>query len=219
MYGSEIAYQVRFEGTKTANTKILFLTEGLLLRQFAADSKLSKYNVIIVDEVHERHITGDFLLGVLKRLLNSRDDIRIVLMSATINAELFSNYFNAPVVQIPGRVFPVRIEYLPAEVEDRNLIDDRLSQKSTLKSIATRGSKIRTGNIYIYEFKLFTYAEILDHYLKILERIDQVVPANERGDLLVFLSGLNEIITVADELKRYANYTKYLYRITTENYF
>ena len=99
-YGSAIAYQVRFEGTKSKKTKILFLTEGLLLRQYVNDTKLSMYNVIIVDEVHERHVSGDFLLGVLKRLLQVRTDVRVVLMSATINASLFSDYFNAPIIQV-----------------------------------------------------------------------------------------------------------------------
>jgi HrpA-like RNA helicase len=117
-YGSEVAYKVRFEGTRTDKTKILFLTEvrialpfsvgisltrafkGVLLRQYVSDPLLSSYNVIIVDEVHERHVTGDFLLGVLKKLVSIRRDVRIVLMSATINADLFSRYFNAPVIEV-----------------------------------------------------------------------------------------------------------------------
>ncbi|KAJ3215648.1 DEAH (Asp-Glu-Ala-His) box polypeptide 34 [Dinochytrium kinnereticum] len=177
IYGSEIAYQ------------------GLLLRQFAADPNLSLYNVIIVDEVHERHITGDFLLGVLKRILAVRDDIRLVLMSATINAELFSQYFNAPVFNIPGRVFPVRIEYLPANEEDRNVVDDSFYKERTegliKESISAKTVKFKP-----------------EPYLRILERIDQVVPAHERGDLLIFMSGINEITNLADSLKPYAQYTK-----------
>ncbi len=64
-----MAYQIRFETSKTSNTRILFVTEGLLLRQVASDPLLSMYNIIIVDEVHERHIQGDFLLGILKRIV------------------------------------------------------------------------------------------------------------------------------------------------------
>ncbi|KAJ3282727.1 DEAH (Asp-Glu-Ala-His) box polypeptide 34 [Rhizoclosmatium sp. JEL0117] len=195
-YGSDVAFQVRFEGTKTANTKILFLTEGLLLRQFAQDNCLRQYNLIIVDEVHERHITGDFLLGVLKRILSIRLDLRIVLMSATINASLFANYFNAPIIEIPGRMFPVRVEYLPTEPEeDRNLVDERLvrdrEKSGKVVSIQSKQSKLKT-----------------DPYLRILERIDQVVPVHERGDLLIFLSGMNEITTLADELRNYASFTR-----------
>ncbi|KAI9351975.1 P-loop containing nucleoside triphosphate hydrolase protein [Obelidium mucronatum] len=195
-YGSDVAYQVRFEGTKTQNTKILFLTEGLLLRQFAQDNSLSAYNLIIVDEVHERHVTGDFLLGVLKRILEIRQDLRIVLMSATINATLFANYFNAPVIEIPGRMYPVKVEYLPIEPEeDRNLVDERLvkdrEKSGVVVSIQAKPGKMKH-----------------EPYLKILERIDQVVPAHERGDLLIFLSGMNEITTLADELRNYASFTR-----------
>ncbi|KAG1081263.1 hypothetical protein G6F42_023006 [Rhizopus arrhizus] len=99
-YGSKIAYQVRFEGTKTARTRILFLTEGLLLRQYAADNMLSMYDVIVVDEVHERHMMGDFLLALLKKTLSQRKDLYVVLMSATINAELFAQYFDAPTLVV-----------------------------------------------------------------------------------------------------------------------
>ena len=100
-YGSQVAFQVRFEKTKTSWTKILFLTEGLLLRQMSTDQLLTQYSVIVIDEVHERHIFTDFLLGVLKCLLKLRPDLKLVLMSATINISLFSNYFDgAPVIKV-----------------------------------------------------------------------------------------------------------------------
>jgi HrpA-like RNA helicase len=85
-----------------------------LLRQIAGDARLSMYNVIIIDEVHERHITGnriminkqgDFLLSALKKLRKNRPDLKIVLMSATINAELFSEFFNAPVIEVPFIIY------------------------------------------------------------------------------------------------------------------
>ena len=78
-------FQVRFETSKSPATRILFLTEGLLLRQMITDPLLDSYSVVVVDEVHERHINGDFVLGVLKCLLPQRPDLKIVLMSATIN--------------------------------------------------------------------------------------------------------------------------------------
>ena len=82
-------------------TKVLFLTEGLLLRQFSSDPDLSRYEVVIVDEVHERHLHGDFLLGVLRGLVDRRADLKLILMSATINIQLFSSYFsNAPVIRV-----------------------------------------------------------------------------------------------------------------------
>jgi HrpA-like RNA helicase len=89
-YGSDIAYQVRFDTSKTEHTKILFLTEGLLLRQLMADPLLSRYEVVVVDEVHERHINGDFILGILHSLLSQRPDLKVILMSATINIKCVS---------------------------------------------------------------------------------------------------------------------------------
>uniref|UniRef100_A0A8C6CIC6 DExH-box helicase 34 n=1 Tax=Moschus moschiferus TaxID=68415 RepID=A0A8C6CIC6_MOSMO len=109
-YGSQVGYQIRFESTRSAATKIVFLTVGLLLRQIQREPSLPQYQVLIVDEVHERHLHNDFLLGVLRRLLPQRPDLKVVLMSATINISLFSSYFgNAPVVQVPGRLFPITV--------------------------------------------------------------------------------------------------------------
>lgn len=99
-HGSQVAYQVRFDKTSTENTKILFLTEGVLLRQYASDPLLRMYDLIIVDEVHERHSSGDFLLSILKGIVIERPELKIVLMSATINAELFSGFFKAPIIQV-----------------------------------------------------------------------------------------------------------------------
>lgn len=107
---SQVGYQIRFESTRSAATKIVFLTVGLLLRQIQREPNLPQYQVLIVDEVHERHLHNDFLLGVLKRLLPQRPDLKVILMSATINISLFSSYFgNAPVVQVPGRLFPITV--------------------------------------------------------------------------------------------------------------
>jgi ATP-dependent RNA helicase DHX34 len=116
-------------------------------------------------------------------------------MSATINADLFGSYFNAPVIEVPGRMFPVSIEYLPAEEEDVNLVDPRIVQDRISapirQSLATKTVKIKA-----------------EPYLRILERIDQTVPSDERGDLLIFVSGMNEIGILSEELQNYANYTR-----------
>lgn len=105
-----MGHQIRFETTRTTATKLLFLTEGLLLRQIQHDRTLAQYQVVIVDEVHERHLHCDFLLGVLRTLVAERPDLRLILMSATINIKLFSEYFrSAPVLQVPGRLFPIQV--------------------------------------------------------------------------------------------------------------
>ncbi|KAI9491621.1 P-loop containing nucleoside triphosphate hydrolase protein [Zychaea mexicana] len=194
-FGSQIAYQVRFEGTQTKRTRILFLTEGLLLRQYAMDPLLSMYDVIIVDEVHERHMMGDFLLALLKRLLAVRQDLHVVLMSATINAELFAQYFDAPTLNVPGRMYTVKTHYWKEGQDDKNLVNDAAyhrRQTATVKeSVPSRSERIDAGP-----------------YLKVLEYIDQSVPVAERGDLLIFMSGINEISTLADELKQYGEHSK-----------
>lgn len=92
----------------------MFLTVGLLLRHLQREPSLPQYQVLIVDEVHERHLHNDFLLGVLRRLLPERPDLKVILMSATINISLFSSYFGgAPVVQVPGRLFPITVSASP----------------------------------------------------------------------------------------------------------
>ena len=78
---------------KTDKTKVLFLTEGLLLRQISGDAGLNNYDVIVLDEVHERHLHGDFLLGAIRCLVLQRPELKVILMSATINIKLFSDYF------------------------------------------------------------------------------------------------------------------------------
>lgn len=105
---------MRFERSRTKSTRILFLTEGLLLRQIESDPMLSQYSVLVIDEVHERHIHTDFLLGVVKCILAQRPDLKLVLMSATININLFSSYFDdAPVCSVPGRLYPIQVIYRP----------------------------------------------------------------------------------------------------------
>uniref|UniRef100_W5LKD5 DEAH (Asp-Glu-Ala-His) box polypeptide 34 n=1 Tax=Astyanax mexicanus TaxID=7994 RepID=W5LKD5_ASTMX len=174
-FGSKVGYQIRFETSRTPSTKLLFLTEGLLLRQIQQDAALSQYQVLIVDEVHERHLHCDFLLGVLRSLIARRPDLRLVLMSATINIKLFSGYFNhAPVLQVPGRLFPIQVIYQPIPPEEQVSKSEKLDPRP---------------------------------YLRVLQGIDQRYPAEERGDLLLFLSGVAEISTIMEACQTYATHT------------
>lgn len=175
-YGSKVGYQIRFESTRSAATKIVFLTVGLLLRQIQREPSLPQYEVLIVDEVHERHLHNDFLLGVLRRLLPQRPDLKVILMSATINISLFSSYFgDAPVVQVPGRLFPITVVYQPQEAEPTT---------SKLEKLDPRP------------------------FLRVLQAIDNKYPPEERGDLLVFLSGMAEISAVLEAAQTYASHTQ-----------
>ncbi|XP_066481425.1 putative ATP-dependent RNA helicase DHX57 [Tiliqua scincoides] len=106
--GITVGYQIRLESVMSSATRLLYCTTGVLLRRLEGDMTLQEFTHVIIDEVHERTEESDFLLLVLKDIMVQRPDLRILLMSATLNAELFSQYFNAcPIVNIPGRTFPV----------------------------------------------------------------------------------------------------------------
>ncbi|KVH88218.1 DNA/RNA helicase, DEAD/DEAH box type, N-terminal [Cynara cardunculus var. scolymus] len=116
--GESVGYKVRLEGMKGKNTHLLFCTSGILLRRLLSDHNLHGVTHVFVDEIHERGMNEDFLLIVLKDLLPRRRDLRLILMSATLNAELFSNYFEgAPMIHIPGFTHPVRAHFLEDIIE------------------------------------------------------------------------------------------------------
>lgn len=110
--GKGVGYQVRFDERYDANGWIKFMTDGILLQQTQVDRWLNEYDVIIVDEAHERSLNIDFLLGFLKQLCNKRKDLKLVITSATIDTDKFSQHFdNAPVIEVSGRSYPVEIKY------------------------------------------------------------------------------------------------------------
>lgn len=175
-YATEIGYQIRFEKSKTKHTRILFLTEGLLLRQVATDPLLSMYNIVILDEVHERHLHSDFLLGIMKCIIIQKPDVKLILMSATINIQLYSQYFgNVPVIQVPGRLYPIQLQYFPISKEERK----------------SRSSRLNPGP-----------------FIRILQMIEQKHSNDERGDVLIFLSGIAEISSLVEAAQMYAQQTK-----------
>ncbi|EJW80234.1 hypothetical protein WUBG_08856, partial [Wuchereria bancrofti] len=143
------------------------------------DPELNQYNVIILDEIHERNLSGDFLLGLLRNLVRKRDDLKLILMSATINLQLFQNYFkDTPVIKIAGRLYPIELRYMP--IKEHNQYES-----------GKKKAKIDPGP-----------------YINILQMIDAKVDSNERGDVLIFLNGVSEISTVAEALKIYAETSK-----------
>ncbi|KAI5961095.1 hypothetical protein CANMA_003869 [Candida margitis] len=108
----KVGYSIRFDDNCSPSTVIKFSTDGMLLREFLNDPSLSNYGVIMIDEAHERTLSTEILLSLLKDLALQRKDLKIVIASATIKASKFSNYFNgAPILNIPGRRFPVKIHY------------------------------------------------------------------------------------------------------------
>jgi ATP-dependent helicase HrpA len=116
--GGFVGYQVRFEDKTSRDTRIKFMTDGILLAETQGDPELRQYQVIILDEAHERSLNIDFLLGYLKRLLEKRRDLKLVISSATLDAGSFAAFFSmhgnpAPVIEAPGRMFPVAEFFLP----------------------------------------------------------------------------------------------------------
>lgn len=116
-----VGYKMRFEDKTEARTRIKIVTDGMLLQEMKLDPMLSRYSAIMVDEAHERSLNIDFILGLLKRVIEERKDFRVVVSSATLNTRVFSEYFGeCPIVSIETPMYPVQVVYDPvvAEVED-----------------------------------------------------------------------------------------------------
>lgn len=110
--GEEVGYNVRFDDTTSPLTKIKYMTDGMLLREILGDPDMKRYSVIMLDEAHERTISTDVLFALLKKALRRRPDLKVIVTSATLDADKFSMYFNeCPIFTIPGRTFPVEILY------------------------------------------------------------------------------------------------------------
>ena len=110
----EVGYKMRFDDQTLPETRIKVMTDGILLQELKADRYLSRYSSIIVDEAHERSLNIDFILGLLKQIIEERPDFKVIISSATINPVIFSEYFNgAPVIHIDTRIFPINEIYEP----------------------------------------------------------------------------------------------------------
>lgn len=155
--GQKVGYSIRFEDVTSALTRIKFLTDGLLLREALVDPLLSRYSVIMVDEAHERSLSSDVLLGVLKKIRKRRPELRIVVSSATLQAEDFLNFFAdkdaaadgqsqtesiGQIVSIEGRAHPVDIHYLSESCEDY--------LEQAVKTIFDIHSSEATGDILLF---------------------------------------------------------------------
>jgi ATP-dependent helicase HrpA len=127
--GGTVGYQVRFSDRTGPDAAIKLMTDGILLAETQSDSALNQYEVIILDEAHERSLNIDFLLGYLKRLLPRRPDLKLIITSATIDPERFSRHFNdAPIIEVSGRMYPVEIRYRPLLAANEDERDRDLQQ-------------------------------------------------------------------------------------------
>ena len=106
--GAEVGYAIRFEDKTSKQTLIKYMTDGVLLRESLNDSTLDEYSAVVMDEAHERSLNTDVLFGLLKKISAKRRDLKLVITSATMNADKFSQFFGGvPIFEIPGRTFPV----------------------------------------------------------------------------------------------------------------
>lgn len=117
--GQEVGYSIRFEDCSSQRTILKYMTDGMLLREAMSDPLLEAYSCILLDEAHERTLATDILMGLLKEVAKQRSDLKIIIMSATLDAGKFQDYFDgAPLLNIPGRTFPVEIFYTPEAERD-----------------------------------------------------------------------------------------------------
>ena len=116
--GRAVGYKIRFKDRTRKDGYIKIMTDGMLLAETQSDRYLSAYDTIIVDEAHERSLNIDFILGILQTLVNKRDDLKLIITSATIDTEKFSKAFgNAPIIEVSGRMYPVDVQYMEPETD------------------------------------------------------------------------------------------------------
>ncbi|EPT05932.1 hypothetical protein FOMPIDRAFT_1026812 [Fomitopsis schrenkii] len=205
-----VGYAIRGESKQNQRTKLLFCTTGVVLRRLGSGDRLQDVTHVIVDEVHERSVDGDFLLLELKGMLRTHPKLKVILMSATINHEVFISYFdNAPLLRIPGFAHPVEDRYL----------EDLIPQLSYRPSASTR---TRKGKEAEEEGKRLhdelSAKGVDDESLKAIQAISRsdridfelifslvqhiVSTSNERGAILIFLPGVQEIRQCTEMLRR-----------------
>ncbi len=161
--GELVGYSVRFSEKASQNTRIKLMTDGILLSELQSDPMLSQYEVIIIDEAHERSLNIDFLLGFLKNLLKRRKELKVIVTSATIDPQSFSEYFgNAPIMLVEGRTFPVEVRYQPIEESDNSGTTDPLL--TGIRDAIDNCIAESTGDILIFshgEHEIKTIAKFL----------------------------------------------------------
>ncbi len=186
--GGIVGYKVRFTDKVREDTAIKVMTDGILLAESQGDPLLSRYDTILIDEAHERSLNIDFLLGYLKTLLEKRADLRVVITSATIDAERFSKHFNdAPVIEVSGRTYPVEVRWRPIERSEREDAPSNRPERAAKKDLAKGDRKDRDAP---------------DQIAAILDATDELAREGP-GDILVFLPGEREIRDTAEALRKH----------------
>jgi len=152
--GTAVGYQVRFADHSSASTLIKVMTDGILLAEMQRDRELRRYDTIIIDEAHERSLNIDFILGYLKQLLPRRPDLKVIITSATIDPQRFSEHFDdAPIIEVSGRTYPVEVRYRPlVELADdgRDDIDQVTGICEAVEELWTEDRGLSGGDILVF---------------------------------------------------------------------
>jgi len=195
--GEHVGFKVRFNDTLSKGAWVKLMTDGILLAETQTDPLLKQYDTIIIDEAHERSLNIDFLLGYLKQLLPRRPDLKIIITSATIDADRFARHFGAevngelkpaPVIEVSGRLYPVEIRYRPVDNADRSkLAPEVATARARAEGRAGQAQKDREQR------------DLMD---AVVDAVDELARIGS-GDILVFLPGEREIRDAAEALRKH----------------
>ena len=148
--GQSVGYKIRFQDRTQTDAFIKIMTDGILLAEAQHDPYLNAYDVIIVDEAHERSLNIDFILGILKTLLSKRKDLKLIITSATIDTQKFSQAFdNAPIIEVSGRLFPVAMRYWPGD-EEADADNAETHVEMAVRAVEKLQTESRFGDILIF---------------------------------------------------------------------
>jgi len=182
--GEQVGYAIRFEDITGPSTIIKYMTDGLLVMECLKDPLLAAYDCIILDEAHERTLHTDVLLGIIKKAIRHRPELKVIITSATLDIKKFAEYFDAPMVKIPGKVFPVTVKHLPRQENYKWMGSYRGFSQAPHRALWSR-----TNNSEAY-------------INMAIEKVLQVHTENlsKTGDILLFLPGKEEVETACNML-------------------
>ncbi|MDQ7979440.1 ATP-dependent RNA helicase HrpA [Paraburkholderia sp. SARCC-3016] len=190
-FGEVVGYKVRFTDNLAPGASVKLMTDGILLAETQTDPLLKAYDTLIIDEAHERSLNIDFLLGYLKEILPKRPDLKLIVTSATIDAERFARHFGsdakpAPVIEVSGRLYPVELRYRP-------VVEESAAVKSA------HGTPLRGDRPERPKSQRETDRDLIDAIVDAADELCREGP----GDVLVFLPGEREIRDAAEALRKH----------------
>ena len=197
--GQTVGFKVRFADTLTRGASVKLMTDGILLAETQSDPLLRNYDTIIIDEAHERSLNIDFLLGYLKQLLPRRPDLKVIITSATIDAERFARHFGtpekpAPVIEVSGRLYQVELRYRPVERDGVTAPGSEANKAAAKPGAANNGGKAAGEKSDKRDKR-----DLIDAVIDGVEELCRI----GSGDVLVFLPGEREIRDCAEALRKH----------------